>query len=73
MCIDRGRPGYVVPRLGLAVAAAHRLPGLAVLQELDHEVVELDEADVEPLCSTLSRSGTPIVRGSTLSSCAMLS
>ena len=32
-------------------AAAHRLIGVAILQQLDHDIVELDEADVEPLCA----------------------
>ena len=28
---------------------AHRLIGVAILQQLDHDIVELDEAHVEPL------------------------
>ena len=50
MCIDpRERRAHVVARLGEAVAAAGGLLGVAILQQLDHDVVELDEAHVQPL------------------------
>jgi hypothetical protein len=37
------------PRLRPTVAAAHRLRRVAVLQQLDDDVVELNEAHVQPL------------------------
>ena len=43
----------MVARLGPTVAAADWLLGIAVLQELDHDVVELHEAHVEALIATL--------------------
>ena len=49
--VHRARIGraHMVARLGEAVAAAHRLVGIAILQQLDHHIVELHEAHVEPL------------------------
>ena len=50
MCIDRGiGRAHVIARLGEAGAAAGRLIGVAILQQLDHDVVELDEPHVQPL------------------------
>ncbi len=43
----------MVSRLSPTVSAAHRLLGVAILQELDHDIVELHETDVEPLLATL--------------------
>ena len=43
----------MIERLGKRSAAAGRLRSVAVLQELDHDVVELDEADVESLGAVL--------------------
>jgi hypothetical protein len=39
----------MLPRLRPTVAAAHRLRRVAVLQQLDDHVVELNEAHVQPL------------------------
>ena len=49
--MHRARIGgaHVFARFGEAVAAALGLIGVAVLQQFDHHVVELDEAHVEPL------------------------
>ncbi len=41
----------MVPGLGEAVAAAHRLVRIAILEQFDHGVVELDEPDIESLCA----------------------
>lgn len=40
---------HVIERLGKARAAAGGLLGVAVLQQFDHDVVELDEPHVQPL------------------------
>ena len=39
----------MVARLRPAVAIAHGLRGVAILQQLDHDVVELHEADIQTL------------------------
>jgi hypothetical protein len=39
----------VIARLGPAVAATHRLRGIKIRREFDNDVLELDDADVEPL------------------------
>ena len=41
----------MIERLGKRGAAAGGLLRVAVLQQLDHDIVELDEAHIEPLCS----------------------
>src|SRR5262245_46102001 len=43
----------MVPRLCPAVSATHWLLSVAILQELDQDVVELHEANVEPLVAPL--------------------
>src|SRR5262245_37288484 len=43
---------HMFPGLRPAVAAAHRLSRVAILQQLDDDVVELDEAHVQPLRAT---------------------
>src|SRR5215468_752781 len=42
----------MIARLGPAVPASHWLPRVAVMQQLEHDVVELHEAHVETLLST---------------------
>src|SRR5690349_16967135 len=41
----------MVARLGPAVATAHWLARIAILQQFDDHIVELDEANVQPLRS----------------------
>ena len=49
--VHRPREGraHVVARLGEARPAPGRLIGVAILQQLDHDVVELDEPHVQAL------------------------
>ena len=46
----KGR-AHVVERLGKGGTAAGGLLGVAVLQQLDYHIVELDEANVQTLCA----------------------
>jgi hypothetical protein len=49
MCHARKGGTHVVERLRERGAAARGLLGVAVLQQLDHDIVELDEANVQAL------------------------